>query len=142
MRRLTASLGLLGALGCGGEGSESEQEAILRWRESAPQQYVAKSCSEGFTARFCTLSSVDAGEPVEAFVQDPSGEWQPEEPAEDVVEAIISASAGDTDGCERRVEGHGTYDFPERVYFDCGEEGWGLSVTCFEAGTLDLTRCK
>jgi hypothetical protein len=129
-------------LACGGEDSESAEEAILRWRESAPQQYVATSCSEGFTARFCTVSSVDSGEPVETLVQDPSGAWQPEDPAEDVVEGILSASKRSTDGCERRVEAHRTYDFPERVYFDCGEEGWGLRVTCFEAGTLELARCQ
>jgi hypothetical protein len=79
---------------------------------------------------------------METLVQDSPGPWRPEQPAEDVVAEMISASTRDIDGCERRVEEHGTYAFPERVYFDCGEEGWGLRVTCFVAGTLDLARCQ
>jgi hypothetical protein len=142
MRRRMAGSWLLGALACGGEGTLGSEEALARWRESAPQQYVARSCGEGFSARSCTVTSVDSGEPVETLVQDWSGSWQPAETPVDVVEGILSASTQDTDGCKRRVESHPAYAFPERVYFDCGEEGWGLRITCFEAGTLDLARCQ
>jgi hypothetical protein len=143
MRRMMAGLGSFGVLACGGAETESGLDAKQRWLDRAPQQYVAKSCSQGFVAPTCTVSSVEAGEAVETQVQDLSGAWQAEEPARDVVDEILSESTGDTgDGCERRVEPHPTYAFPAEVYFDCSEEGWGLAITCFEADTLDLARCQ
>ncbi len=140
-----AYLGLL-ALACGGEGADDDDDTALKqlWRDTAPQQYVAKSCSTGFTARACTVSAVDQGQVVAAQQQLGSdGAWTDAVPPSDVVEGMLNAASGKPDrGCERRVTQHETYPIPKLVYSDCGMEGWGIELTCFVADTLELSRCQ
>jgi hypothetical protein len=140
MRRL-AYIGLLGALACGDD-LERWRDAKEQWPENAPSQYVAKSCGTGFVARFCTVSSVQDGEPLETLVQSPDGAWEAREPPEDVVMGMLEAATEDADGCDRRVDAHPTYEFPAEVYDDCGEEGYGIEITCFVEGTIDIAQCQ
>lgn len=142
MRRL-AHIGLLGALACGDE-LDRWRDAKEQWPENAPEQYVAKSCGTGFGPRFCTVSAVRDGEPLEMLVQSPDGAWQAREPAEDVVLGMLDAATrnDEADGCDRRIEAHPTYEFPSKVYDDCGEEGSGIEITCFVEGTIDVAQCQ
>jgi len=140
MRRL-AYIGLLGALACGDD-LERWRDARDQWPENAPEQYVAKSCGTGFGPHFCTVSSVRDSVPLETLVQSPDGAWQAREPAEDVVLGILDAATEDSDGCDRRITAHPTYEFPQRVYDDCGEEGYGIEITCFVEGTVDVAQCQ
>lgn len=136
-------MGLLAVLACGGESAGDETAFIQLWLDTAPQQYVAKSCSTGFTQRACTVSAVEAGQPVATRTQIAEGGWEDVDPARDVVRMMLDAATREEDdGCQRRVTQHETYAFPSQVYWDCGEEGWGSRLTCFAEGTLDLSRCQ
>ena len=92
MRHQLAYVGLFLALACGGEDAGDGTDLEQQWLESAPQQYVAKTCTTGFTLRMCTVSSVEAGVPVATLAQDPAGAWAASEPAKDVVEGILNVS--------------------------------------------------
>jgi hypothetical protein len=133
----------LAVLACGGESAGGETDLIQLWLDTAPRQYVAKSCSTGFTQRMCAVSAVEAGPPVSTRVQVAEGGWEDVDPASDVVGMMLSdATRAERNGCQRRVTQHETYAFPSQVYWDCGEEGWGSRLTCFAEGTLDLARCQ
>ena len=138
-----AYLGLLAVLACGGDPAGEDTDWQQLWLETAPQQYVAKVCSTGFTVPSCTISAVDAGVAVAEQYQVADDPWQDEVPPSDVVAGILNAATRDPEqGCKRRVTQHETYAFPSSVYSDCGEEGWGIMVSCFVPDTLDLERCR
>ncbi|HVZ36053.1 MAG TPA: hypothetical protein VG963_26680 [Polyangiaceae bacterium] len=44
--------------------------------------------------------------------------------------------------CRVTYELGADYGYLSRVYHDCGQEGWGINVVCFEADTLDLDACR
>lgn len=138
-----AYLAWLAALACSGDAAPDDTDWRQRWLETAPQQYVAKVCSTGFVMRTCSVSAVDAGQAVAARSRLGDSDWEEREPPVDAMEGLLSAAERDTEeSCERRVTRHETYDFPARVYTDCGEEGWGVALACFAEGTLELTRCQ
>lgn len=112
--------------------------------ESAPQQYVAKACTTGFTMRFCSVSAVDAGLPVAQVVQrtDSDG-WEVADPPSDVIYSILNRASREPDeGCTLRVTQHEAYAFPSNVFESCVGEGSGVQISCFVADTLDLSRCQ
>lgn len=138
-----AYLGVLAALACSGEATGDGADLKQLWLETAPRQYVAKVCSTGFTMRTCSVSAVEEGQPVAEQAQEGDGVWEDEVPPSDVVAGMLNAATREADdGCEQRVTQHELYAFPARVYTDCGEEGWGIQVSCFAADTLDLSRCR
>lgn len=138
-----AYLAVLAAVACGGEAPDDGPDLKQLWLETAPQQYVARLCSTGFTARSCTVSAVSDGQAVAAQSRLGDGEWEDEDPPVDVVASMLNAATLEADdGCERRVTLHETHAFPSLVYTDCGQEGWGTEISCFEADTVDLGRCR
>jgi hypothetical protein len=143
-----AYLGLFSAaLACGGEDEDSAVDVQQQWLESAPQQYVAKACSTGFTIRTCSVSAVSAGVPVAQLAQVPqlpeSDAWEVVEPPGDVIVSVLNRSLREADeGCTLRVTQHETYAFPSRVFESCMGEGAGVEISCFVADTLDLSLCQ
>jgi hypothetical protein len=144
MKSRLAYLGFLVALACGADDADDGAELKQQWLESAPQQYVARLCSTGFSARFCSVSAVAAGVPVAEQERAPGSDvWQDAEPPSDVVESIFNFATRKADeGCTLRMTRHQMYAFPSSVYESCKEEGWGLEIQCFIADTLDLSLCQ
>lgn len=138
-----AHVSLLAALACGAESTGGDTDLRQLWLETAPQQYVARVCSTGFIMRTCTVSAVDEGQAVATQAQLGGSAWEEVQPAVDVVEGMLNAAERDAEeGCQRRVTQHEAYAIPSLVYRDCGEEGWGIELSCFAADTLDLARCR
>jgi hypothetical protein len=144
MKSKLAYLGFLAALACGGEDADDGTDLKQQWLESAPQQYVARLCSTGFTMRSCSVSAVDAGLPVAEQEQAVGRDvWQDAVPPSDVIESILNRAARKADeGCTLRITQHEMYAFPSSVFESCYSEGYGARIECFVPDTLDLSVCQ
>jgi hypothetical protein len=146
MKSRLAYLGLLAVLACGGEDEGGGPDLKQQWLESAPLQYVARSCSAGFTARSCSVSAVSDGVAVAERERRPDSEiWEDVEPPSDVIASILNAATREVvvaEGCERRITQHEQYAFPSSVFTWCYNEGVGVQIGCFVADTLDLSLCE
>ncbi|MEY4546739.1 MAG: hypothetical protein RL685_2934 [Pseudomonadota bacterium] len=134
------------ALACGGEDGEGGTDLKQQWLESAPLQYVARSCSAGFTIGSCSVSAVSDGVAVAQRQRKPDSEiWEDVEPPSDVIASILNVAKREevlAEGCERRVTQHEQYAFPSSVFTSCYNEGYGIQIDCFVADTLDLSLCE
>ncbi|WP_437577208.1 hypothetical protein [Sorangium sp. So ce887] len=130
--------------GCSGPDFDGNR---ARWRADRPEEYVISICGTGF-ARGCTLVAV-SGDTVVATAHSPSdapsgSDWTFAEAPEqaDPVEALFDRAAGESEDCElTRIRFDDRYGYVADHYKDCGEEGSGEQVTCFQADTNDVTRC-
>lgn len=115
------------------------------WQSKAPSSYVVTTCGYGFTLPACSLQAVKDGHLVASenrfLSQDP---WQPttDSPDQDPFESLFAQLQSPPSGCRTSYEIDPVYAYPSQVYFDCGSEGWGTRVTCFEPDTLNLDECR
>lgn len=130
--------------GCGGPDFDENRS---KWRADRPEEYVISICGTGFEGG-CTLAAV-SGDTVVATARSgtkaPSvGDWTFAEAPEqaDPVEALFGRAALEGEGCElTRIDFDDRYGYVADYYWDCGEEGGGERVACFEPDTSDATRC-
>ncbi|WP_438043004.1 hypothetical protein [Sorangium sp. So ce128] len=129
--------------GCSGPDFDANRE---KWRSDRPAEYVISICGTGFDGG-CTLAAV-SGDTVVATarsgIDTPRGDWTFAEAPEqaDPVEALFDRAAREGDDCELdSVLFDDRYGYVADYYRDCGEEGGGEEVTCFQADTSDVTRC-
>ena len=127
------------------DGRAGAQPNVEAWQARAPERYIISTCGIGFGIPSCSVEAVDEGRLVSR-----STRFLPSEPwvtaaIDDGIEPVASLfdQAGrSSDGCTTSFELDPVYAYPSQVYFDCGEEGWGVRVTCFEPDTLDSSRCQ
>ncbi|WP_441288709.1 hypothetical protein ACSRUE_43465 [Sorangium sp. KYC3313] len=131
--------------GCGDRGFDDNRE---KWRANRPEEYVISICGAGFEPLGCTLTAV-SGDTVVAAARSQSdapssGDWtfiaEPEQA--DPVEALFNDAEDAGDHCELRdVYFDDRFGYVTYYYNDCGEEGGGVQVRCFQPDTSDATRC-
>jgi hypothetical protein len=66
-------------------------------------------------------------------------------PIDDGTEPIASLFAyarRSSADCTTSYELDPVYAYPSQIYTDCGQEGSGVRVTCFEPDTLDASLCQ
>lgn len=129
--------------GCNGADFDDNR---AKWRADRPAEYVIQICGTGFNGG-CTLAAV-SGDTVVATahsgIDAPRGDWTFAEAPEqaDPVEALFDRAERESDSCElRSVRFDDRYGYVADYYWDCGEEGSGEEVTCFQPDTSDVTRC-
>jgi len=123
-------------------GSPSNVEA---WQARAPEQYVIRTCGYGLGPPACSIAAVDQGQLVSRsnrFLPDEPWATAPIDDGTDPVESLFDEAGRSIDGCTTSFELDPVYAYPSQIYFDCGEEGWGVRVTCFEPDTVDASRCQ
>jgi hypothetical protein len=131
----------LALAGCAGADVDASRE---QWNSNQPSEYVIEVCGTGLAPRSCRLYAVADRHIVEAreehlgdkgwFDADPAG--QP-----DLVLGMFRAVEQAKSCSVRHVSFDATYGYVTDYYLDCGEEGYGQEVTCFTAGTRDLSVC-
>lgn len=126
------------------DGTARAQPNVEQWQARAPKRYVISICGYGASAPGCSVVAVDEGRLVSRsnrFL--PSDPWVPAPigDAQEPVASLFDEAGRSIDGCTTSFELDPVYAYPSRIYFDCGEEGWGVQVTCFEPDTLDSSRC-
>ncbi|WP_437801178.1 hypothetical protein [Sorangium sp. So ce693] len=129
--------------GCSGPDFDENR---AKWRADRPEDYVISICGTGFD-RGCTLAAVSGDTVVAAahseFDEPTSGDWTFDEAPDqaDPVEALFDRAERESD-CELRdVFFDDRYGYVAYFYKDCGEEGGGSRVACFQPDTSDVTRC-
>ena len=121
------------------------QPSAEQWRARAPERYVISTCGTGFGIPSCSVEVVDGGRLVSRsnrFL--PSEPWAAA-PIDDGIEPVASLfeqARRSIDGCTTSFQLDPVYAYPAQVYFDCGEEGFGVRVACFEPDTLDGSLCQ
>jgi hypothetical protein len=126
-------------------GTRAPDPKRARWQALAPATYVVLVCGYGLAIPACSLEAVQDGHLVaKEFRFLPDDPWQPTsiEVDEDPIEGLFAQLDSPTDGCRLSYELDPVYAYPSEVYTDCGEEGWGTRVSCFEPDTLDLDQCR
>ncbi|WP_437870748.1 hypothetical protein [Sorangium sp. So ce363] len=137
------------ALGCwllAGCSGPDFDENRAKWRADRPEEYVISICGTGI-APGCTLAAVSGDTVVAAahsgFVA-PHSDWTFVEAPEqaDPVEALFDRAERESESCELRdIRFDDRYGYVADYYHNCGTEGSGEEVTCFQADTSDVTRC-
>jgi hypothetical protein len=111
----------LALMACNGNPDVAEQRES--WHERRPEQYVIETCGTGFVQAGCVVRAVN-------------GESE-NDPVESMFDAV--EDPGDCDVRELRFSP--SFGYVAEYYLDCGEEGYGMEVRCFQANTLDVSRC-
>jgi hypothetical protein len=115
------------------------------WQARAPERYVISTCGYGAGVPSCSVEAVDEGRLISRSNRFLPGEpWAPApiDDGTDPVASLFDQAGRSIDGCSTSFELDPIYAYPSQIYFDCGQEGWGVRVTCFEPDTLDGSRCQ
>jgi hypothetical protein len=116
-----------------------------QWQARAPERYVIGTCGYGAAVPACSVEAVDEGRLVSRSSRFLPGEpWTttPIDDDTDPVASLFEQAGRSIDGCTTSFTLDPIYAYPSQIYFDCGQEGWGVRVTCFEPDTLDASRCQ
>jgi hypothetical protein len=127
------------------DGAARQPPSVGEWQARAPERYVIRTCGYGAVPPSCTVEAVDDGRLVSRSNSSLSGEPWASAPIDDgnePVAALFDQAGRSIEGCSTSFELDPIYAYPSQIYFDCGEEGWGVRVTCFEPDTLDSSRCE
>jgi hypothetical protein len=140
-------VGGLWVVACGGVDADLAANRE-KWERERPDEYLIVTCGTGFDPG-CSLSAVSAGTVVEqahSWDRAPQGDdWTLSEDvpkAGDPVEDLFDAAEHQGDDCSlRRISFDDEFGYVNDYYADCGAEGGGQKVMCFEPDTVDVTVC-
>ena len=144
MRRLFLLLGCVcSVLGCSRDDDSVVEKHQTVWESKRPAEYVIQVCGTGFSGG-CLVYAVSDQKVIAASSKLGDGAWTASDPqSHDEPVAGLFRGARAHDGCDRtRLAFDADFGFVTDVYFDCGEEGFGQKVSCFEPNSVDPTVCQ
>ncbi len=132
---------LLGVSSCGTAPPDAElQDHKALWTAREPHTYVIETCWTGFR-RGCTTDVVEAGSVTATRTLD-AGIWTESAREAEPVAAMFGEVENPGNCSITTVAWNDDWGFVDAYHADCGQEGWGREVRCFEPDTRDPSMCK
>ncbi|HET9955343.1 MAG TPA: DUF6174 domain-containing protein [Polyangiaceae bacterium] len=127
--------------GCGSDADVGVKRQ--QWLKKAPSSYVVGTCTTGFAIGACRLYAVQQGVVKAAEVKTPPDlMWKSSNDSQEPIARLFDSVERGQSGCKVSVDFDETFSYPAKVYFDCGQEGSGEEVRCFQADAVDLEVCR